>query len=165
MSTTKISPITDEELQRYFDDELSANERASVEARLDADARLRLEALHELRSVLRAHADVHADLSPLSSVIDAIERTPLGATPLRAPVKRRWLPMSAVGGLLAAAAALVVFLHPIAPNVVGGNASEIESLEVQGELATVFHVESGNDRATVIWTDDSTEADNAGASE
>jgi anti-sigma factor RsiW len=144
--------IADELLQRYFDGELSPEERRDVEARLDADARLRLEALAELRGLLRAHAEEPAvDLSSLSSTIDAIERTRAPAAP--APRRRRWIPMSAMGGLLAAAAALVLFLRPVGP-VVGSNHADIESLEVQGAVATVFHVEHGGDDATIIWTDE-----------
>jgi anti-sigma factor RsiW len=147
-------PIADELLQRYFDGELSPEERRDVEARLDADARLRLEALGELRGLLRAHAEESAAdlsrLSDLSETIAAIERT---SPPAATPRRRRWIPMSAMGGLLAAAAALVLFLRPIGA-VPGSNHADIESLEVQGAVATVFHVEHGGDDATIIWTDE-----------
>jgi len=158
-----MSAISDELLQRYFDGEVSPEERRDVEARLDADARLRLEALAELRGLLRAHAE---DGAPdLSGAIAAIERLPM---PSPAPVsrpRRRWIPMSAMGGLLAAAAALAFFLRPVVPTrIAGGNHADIESLEVEGAVATVFRVGEGADETTIIWADDAP-ADNAAATE
>jgi anti-sigma factor RsiW len=153
--------ISDEQLQRYFDGELGPVERGEVEARLDADARLRLEALSELRGLLRAQAqgeEEQVDLSALSATIDAIGRQP--QTAVVAQPKRRWIPMSAAGAFLAAAAAVMFLVMPRAPSrVSGGNHAVVESLEVEGSLATVFHVTSGDDEATIIWADG--ESDNA----
>lgn len=138
--------ISDELLQRYFDGELSAAESVELEPRLDADARLRLEALGELRVLLRAEAA--AEAVDLSGTIDAIARS---AAPPPAP--RRRVPRSAVGGLLAAVAALVFFLRPVTPNVMPSLA-EVESLDVAGAVATVFEIDNGADSATIIWADE-----------
>jgi len=149
---TNAPEISDELLQRYFDDELPADERLSLESRLDGDARLRLDALGELRGLFRAHVAEDASSVDFSSVIDSIERAPLSSAPTRP--RRRFLPISALGGLLAAAAALVFFFRPVTPVRAPGNLAEVEMLEVQGALATVFNVENGDDSTTVIWADD-----------
>lgn len=155
---TNVAELSDELLQRYFDGELPADERLALEARLDTDARLRLEALAELRGLFRASVAEEASSVDLSSVIESIARTaPVAA----ARPRRRLLPMSALGGLLAAAAALVFLFRPITPSRAPGNLAEVETLEVQGAIATVFNVENGDDSATVIWADDPSDDEGA----
>lgn len=55
---THRTPLPDELLQRYLDGEISADERAAVEARLgeDAETRRRVEAGRELGSLVRAYS-------------------------------------------------------------------------------------------------------------
>ena len=55
---THRTPLPDELLQRYLDGEISAEERAAVEARLgeDAETRRRVEAGRELGSLVRAYS-------------------------------------------------------------------------------------------------------------
>jgi anti-sigma factor RsiW len=148
--------ISDDLLQRYFDGELSPEERARVEARLDDGARLRLDALADLRVALRHELTREPPGLDFSATFDAIERAaPSAAVPAR---RRRLLPMSAAGGLVAAAAALFLFLRPGPVPIHGAppevqSAASVETLESQGALASVFQVDNGRDHATVIWTD------------
>ena len=147
--------ISDELLQRYHDGELTAEERAGVEARLDADAKIRLEALAELGSLLRAHSTYEAQadrsLSVLSSTIAAIEKRPLATAPSSARIRRSLVPVSALGLLAAGAMALFFFVRPVGPH----NDAHVESLEVTGSSpATVMQMPDENDPShttTVIW--------------
>ena len=150
----KETGLSDELLQRYFDEELTAVERVDVEARLDASARLRLDAMSELRMLLRVRTNAAASGVSLSSAIDVIERAPVTTTPT-SPTRRRWLPLSAVGGFLAAAAAVLFFMRPV--DRLPTNEANVEMLEVQGAVATVFRIEDHGDptrTATVIWSDE-----------
>ncbi len=167
--STMKDELPDELLQRYFDEALAPGERAEVEARLDADARLRLDALTELRSLLRERTAAEASGVDFSSTIEAIARAeiPLIADP--PPVRRRraLMPLSAVGGFLAAAAAIFVLWRPVISqqarfDSVQTDEAEVETLEVQGAIATVFKIEDSADpsrSATVIWADDDDAAD------
>ena len=161
-SSSQEGALSDELLQRYFDEALSPSERAEVETRLDADARLRPDALTGLRGLLREHSRAEASGIDLSSTIDAIAQAALptaNPVPSQAAHRRRTLlPLSAAGGFLAAAVAVFMLWQPL--QLMRGhqtNEAEVESLEVQGAIATVFRVEDGADpshTATVIWTDD-----------
>ena len=150
--TSETKPVSDELLQRYFDGELPDAERAEVEAHLagrdGSDARMRLEALGELRALLRVSSQVESSHVDFSATVAAIGRQAV------APVKRKrtLMPLSAVGGFLAAAAALAFLIIPT--HRVPTNEAEVESLEVQGALATVFRVPDSvdsNRTTTVIW--------------
>jgi anti-sigma factor RsiW len=144
--------VSDELLQRYFDGELSPDERAQVEARLDGDARIKLDALGEMRGLFRAELGAEPPSLDFSATFDAIARAPIVA-PVPAARRRRLLPMSAAGGLVAAAAALFLFLRPVAPTRTVQSAASVEMLEAEGALASVFQVENGGEHATVIWND------------
>jgi anti-sigma factor RsiW len=152
MKPETTNGISDELLQRYFDGELSPNERAQVEARLDGDARLKLDALGEMRVLFRAELSPETPALDFSSTFDAISHAPIVAS-VPAARRRRFLPMSAAGGLMAAAAALFLFLRPVAPTMNVQNAASVEMLEAEGTLASVFQIENGGEHATVIWND------------
>ncbi len=152
MKPETTNGISDELLQRYFDGELSPDERAQVEARLDGDARLKLDALGEMRVLFRAELSPETPALDFAATFDAISRAPMGAS-LPLARRRRFLPMSAAGGLVAAAAALFLFLRPVAPIRNVQNAANVEMLETDGTLASVFQVENGGEHATVIWND------------
>jgi anti-sigma factor RsiW len=148
----------DERLQRYFDGELSAAERAEVEAALTEDDRLKLAALGELRGLvgntLMAEA-AEVDLWP------ALEGK-LGEGKAAGKARRRWgmraHPASWSAGLvMAAAAALLFFVQPWHPAHATDNC-DVESLETSGAVATVFKLgdmpHNGDSSATVIWTEE-----------
>jgi anti-sigma factor RsiW len=142
--------ISDELLQRYHDGELTTEERASVESQLDADARLRLEAIAELGGLLRGHAAYEAASIDFSSTIAAIERAPKAvAAPKKA--RRSLVPASAMSMLAAGALALFFFMRP----AVVHNDAHVESLEVTGSSpATVMQMPDATDPShttTVIW--------------
>jgi len=148
----------DERLQRYFDGELAPEERAAVEAALTDDDRLKLAALGEVRGLvgnaLSAEA-ANVDLWP------ALEKQlGLGGGKAASKARRRWglraHPASWSAGLvsMAAAAALLLFVQPWHSSH-AQNGCDIESLETQGAVATVFDIEGphrGDESTTVIWT-------------
>ncbi len=149
----------DVRLQRYFDGELTPQERAEVEAALTDDDRLKLAALGEVRGLVANALSAEAaevDLWP------ALEKQ-LGAGQGKAEAKarRRWgmraHPASWSAGLVsvAAAAALLFFVQPW-HSAHAQNGCEIESLETEGAVATVIHMDDaphrGDEPTTVIWT-------------
>jgi anti-sigma factor RsiW len=147
----------DERLQRYFDGELSAPERAEVEASLTEDDRLKLAALGEVRGLVANALTAEAadvDLWP------ALEKQ-LGGGKAEAKARRRWgmraHPASWSAGFLsmAAAAALLFFVQPWHSGH-AQNGCDIESLETAGAVATVIHMDDaphgGDEATTVIFT-------------
>ena len=156
--------LSDELLQRYHDDELSAAERTHVEVNLDAHGRARLAALGELHDLLGAHHALETDGIDLSSTIDAIERSAPAVIASPARKRRGLLPVSVLGVLGAAAACMFMLFGPGATGK-QSNEAEIESLEVEGGTATVLRMQDGSDPAqttTVIWAslDDDDNDDN-----
>jgi anti-sigma factor RsiW len=136
----------DDTLQRYFDGALSESERAQVEATLDDDDRSVLSGLAAMRRALGAALDSEAqgiDLVPGVEAALARKRPPLPARSSR----MRWIG-TAVGAAVMAAALLLV-----PRSSAYSNACDIESLEVEGAVASVF---SDGD-ATVLWTEETEE--------
>lgn len=146
----------DERLQRYFDGELSAEERAAFEQTLGEDDALKLAALGEVRGLVAnalAAEAAEIDLWP------GIERK-LGGGKAEAKARRRWglraHPASWSAAFVAMAAAALLFViqpwHPAHAQ----NGCEIESLETEGAVATVIHMDDaphkGDEPTTVIWT-------------
>lgn len=141
----------DERLQRYFDGELTSAEGAAFEAARTEEDELKLQALGEMRDLLRNALSAEADGVELWSGIEA--KLP----PWR---RRRWglsaHPAGWSTGLLAltAAALLLVFApwHPAHAQ----NGCEIESLDTYGAVATVIRMDDaphrGDEATTVIFT-------------
>lgn len=135
----------DDTLQRYFDGALSESERSEVEATLDDDDRRALASLAAMRQALGATLDAEArsvDLVPGIEAALARKR----ARPARSP-RVRWIG-AAIGAAVMAAALLLVprpALHT--------NACDIESLEVEGLVASVFT----DGDATVLWAQETEE--------
>jgi len=151
----------DERLQRYFDGELPAEERARVEAALTEDDRLKLAALGEVRGlVANALAAEAADVD-LWAGIERQLGGGGGGGKAAAKARRRWglraHPASWSAGFvsLAAAAALLLFV-PSWHSSHAQNGCDIESLETVGAVATVIHMDDaphrGDEATTVIWT-------------
>jgi anti-sigma factor RsiW len=151
----------DERLQRYFDGELSPEERARVEAELSDEDRLKLAALGEVRGlVANALAAEAADVD----LWPALEKQLAGGSGggrvgrAEARARRRWgfraHPASwSSGFLVAAAAALLLILQPW-HSAHAQNGCEIESLEAD-QMATVMNVGGAHvsdEPTTVIWT-------------
>lgn len=152
-----MGKVEDERLQRYFDGELSDRERAAVESSLTDDDRLKLAALGEVRGLVAQTLTAEAADVDLWA---GIERHLGGGGKAQARAQRRWgmraHPASWSAGLLAMAAAALLFVvqpwHPAHAQ----NGCDIESLETDGAVATVFHMDDsphkGDEPTTVIWT-------------
>ncbi|MCU1280416.1 MAG: hypothetical protein JWM53_3962 [bacterium] len=150
----------DVRLQRYFDGELTPEERAEVEAALTEDDRLKLAALGEVRGlVANALAAEAADVDLWPALQKQLGGAPGGKAAAKA--RRRWGWRAHPGGWsaglasLAAAAALLFFLQPWHA-AHAQNGCEIESLETYGAVATVINMDDaphrGDEPTTVIWT-------------
>jgi anti-sigma factor RsiW len=146
----------DDKLQRYFDGELSQEERAAFEASMTEDDRDRLAALAEMRALL---SNALTGASAEIDVWPAVEaQLPGGVVPIdaaRAKRRRsvgRWFGTSA--GLLVAAAATFLFVvKPWQAEPQLTDECDVESMEVSGAQAMVFNdMPHSKDVATVIWT-------------
>lgn len=161
--TSNPSHLSDDLLQRYHDRELSAAERAEVEARLDGDSRLRLEALDELRGLLKSHAEAESSGVDFGSLITVIENAPRAVNQAPSKKRRSIVPLSAVGAFAAGAFALFFFLRAGVPS----NEAQVESLEVSGGSATVLRMtddKNPNQTTTIIWASlDEEPGDDSGA--
>jgi anti-sigma factor RsiW len=147
-------------LQRYFDGELSANERAEVEAALTDDDRLKLAALGEVRGlVANALTAEAAEVDLWSTLEKQLGREGKAASKARSRWGMRAHPASWSAGLVtaAAAAALLFFVQPWHP-AHATNGCDVESLETSGAMATVFNLSDtphkGDASTTVIWTEE-----------
>ncbi len=142
----------DDELQRYFDDELSADERARVEAALTDDDRLKLAALGELRALTQAALAGETEHVDVWSGVEA---------GLKKQRTRRWRDrvrgrrfVSGAGVLIAAVATLLLLFKPWSPKHVPTNNCDIELLETDGVQATVLDVpdHGGDNHTTILFT-------------
>jgi len=168
----------DELLQRYFDGELSPEERAAVEASLTPDDELRLAALAEMRALLGAALDGGAAEIDLLPAIEAQLKAPevvtsapvngaaTAAPPVDELAKRRargrgartWV---ATAMAMAVAAAFLFVAKPWQGGPLGMD-SEVEDLETDSTVvASILKVggESDKHQATVIWTHDDDDDD------
>jgi anti-sigma factor RsiW len=148
--------MNDEKLQRYFDDELSADERAAFEATMTDDDRDRLAVLAEMRGLLSqslAGASAEIDILPgLEEKLQGVSSLDAARSKKRGWRSGRFLGTSA-GLATAAAAAFLFIMQPWHPRHPSDNC-DVESLEVEGAMATVFKVNDAphsGDTATVIW--------------
>jgi anti-sigma factor RsiW len=142
----------DEDLQRYFDGEMPAEERTAFEGSLTDDDRARLDALAEMRALLVASLDGAAADVDIWAGLEAKLPKPAGEVvplPAKRKIRRRVAWTAAGGALLAAAAALAILVGraPLKPSE-----CDVESLETDGAVATVMKVGDGPASHTVIWT-------------
>lgn len=152
----------DEKLQRYFDGELDESERAAFEASMTADDRERLAALGEMRVLLNVALDARA------ADVDVWSGVSAGLAQEKHSALKRWRQRArgrgAIGtaaGLMAAAAALFLFLaHPWHPTH-ASNDCDVETLEVEGAVATVMTLpdqpHNGDGNTTIIWAEETEE--------
>jgi hypothetical protein len=151
----------DEQLQRYFDEELAPEERARVEAGLSEDDQLRLAALGEMRDLLRntlqaesAEIDLWSALQPHVAPGNDLERARVARQKVPRWMRGRMTSFSAGLTALAAAAALLLVFRPWHAQR-SDNDCDILSLETSGSVATVFSVnDAPHGPTTVIWTEE-----------
>jgi hypothetical protein len=144
-----MDKLDDELLQRYFDDALTDEERARVDAALTDEDRERLAALGELRGLLGRVLEAE---SAKVDLLPAIEKR------LAAPQRRmRWARMTSIGVAFAAAAAFLLVANPFRPRL-PSNECDVESLEVSGGLASVLkvrdHAHGDNATMSIIWAEE-----------
>jgi anti-sigma factor RsiW len=153
----------DERLQRYFDDELSPEERAQVEAALTDDDRLKLAALGEVRGlVANALAAESAEVDLLPGIEAALRGGGTGVGRAEAKARRRWglmaHPARWSAGFVAAAAAVLLFLFQPWHSAEANNGCDIENLDGYGATVTVFRMgdapHSNGESTTVIFTEE-----------
>jgi anti-sigma factor RsiW len=146
-------------VQRYFDGELTADERASFESSMSDDDRERLAALAEMRALLTGALDAEAAEVDIWSGVAAGLKSETADKQRRL---RRWRDRvrnrTAGAGLLVAALATLLFLiHPWHPSH-PGNDCDIELLEVSGAQATVLKLHDsphrGDGTTTIIWSEE-----------
>lgn len=151
----------DERLQRYFDGELAEAERAEVERAMSEDDQLKLAALSEVRGLVAGALQAEAGDIDLWAGIEA-RLQPHGAasTGKKGRGVRRWgvraHPASWSAGFMAAlAVALLLVFQPWHP-AHAQNGCDIESLETDGAVATIIHMDDvphkGDESTTVIFT-------------
>ena len=142
-----------ERLHRYFDHELPEAERKAFEDSADHEVREKLAALSELRHAVKTTVDLQtANIDLVSGVERALARQESQRT-----FRRRARIASPLVALVAAAAAVMIWLRPtpIAP-MTRQEPAAIESLEVEGALATVLELDGDekNSPATVIFIEE-----------
>ena len=149
----------DERLQRYFDGELSPEERGQVEAALSEDDRLKLAALGEVRGLVAnalAAEAADVDLWPGIEQKLGVRGGGKAAAKARRPWGLRAHPASWSAGLVSLAAAALLFIVQPWHSQHAQNGCDIESLETTGAVATVIHMDDtphkGDEATTVIWT-------------
>lgn len=155
----------DERLQRYFDGEMPAQERARVEATLTDDDRLKLAALAEMRGlVANALLAEAADIDLLPGIDAALlgGGLGLGLGKAEAKARRRWgllaHPARWSSGVLAAAAAVLLLVFQPWHSAHAQNGCDIESLDTYGAVVTVFRMSDSphktDESTTVIFTEE-----------
>jgi anti-sigma factor RsiW len=155
----------DERLQRYFDGEMPAQERARVEATLTDDDRLKLAALAEMRGlVANALLAEAADIDLLPGIDAALlgGGTGVGFGKAEAKARRRWgllaHPARWSSGVFAAAAAVLLLVFQPWHSAHAQNGCDIESLDTYGAVVTVFRMSDSPHKAdestTVIFTEE-----------
>ncbi len=169
----------DIELMQHADGELPARHRAGVERRLerDADARTKVEALGEVRDIIKSHLELSSDDVPASR-FDAMWRTIARETEepeapglwgrITAWVERHRGHLITGAVSAGAVAALALILRPgdrshdhgmrarasgaidVRPAAMR-TAPEIESLDTPNGEGTVLNIEDEDGHTTVIW--------------
>ena len=152
----------DQRLQRYFDGELTPEERAQVEATLTEEDQLKLAALGEVGGLVANALAAEAAEVDLWPALEA-KLPSRGAAGAGKPTRvRRWglraHPASWSAGLMSlAAAALLLVFQPWHPGH-AANGCDVLNLETSGAVATVFRLSDmphrGDSSTTVIWTEE-----------
>ncbi len=164
----------DELLYRYFDGELSAEERADFEARLAEDEGLRgaLALLEQTREAVRRHSDEMVQAASFEGFSDAVlakvadEPTPSPAAEPRAPVvepapglgqrlaawwRAHWTPV-VVSALAAGAVAYVVTRQAGGDPTGPAGPVIVESVHNAGNQTVLISTPAeGEEGSTVIW--------------
>ena len=141
-----------ERLHRYFDGELPENEKQAFDANADHEAKEKLLALEDVRRAVKTTVDLQtANLDLVSGINRELDRQ---AAQLSWRRRARWA--SPVAAIAAAAAAFMIWMKPPAPitPMATREAASIESLEVQGAMASIIDLEDEHGSATVIWIDE-----------
>ncbi len=144
------------ELQRYFDGEMTPEERARFEAELTSEERQSLDALGEMRGLLRDALHAQAEGVNLWQGIEGEIQKGRPADDLaKARAKRRGLGTRMLGLATAvAAAAAFVFIFQ-SSRITPSNECDIENFEVEGAFATVLKLadtqHGGDATTTVVW--------------
>jgi anti-sigma factor RsiW len=162
----------DDELMRYFDGDLDDAEARRLEQALAGSPldRARLEALGEIRTLLRESSQRDAATAPSEAMWASIrgelargrrpalgERLAVAWSDLWAGPARYWVPATAAAGAVALAFALT---RPAAPAALARDVV-IESVETAGVTATVFQIpdDTGGDGIAVLWITPESEGD------
>lgn len=158
-ATVRILMNERERLHRYFDKELPASEREAFEQRADHDDQERLAALDDVRRAVKTTVDLQtADVDLVGAVDRELDRQ---------DAQRRWRRrarfMSPLVAIAAAAAAMALWLRPDPVNRpidypgAPSESARIESLKVEGAVATVLDIDDDDDPTTVIFIDEDDE--------
>lgn len=143
-----------ERLHRYFDNELPTAEREAFEQHADHDDKERLAALDDVRRAVKTTVDLQTANIDFTS---SIERE-LARQDSQRAWRRRARLMSPLVAIAAAAAAMALWLKPTTVNPpVRAEAARIESLKVEGAVATVMNLDDDDDPTTVIFIDEDDE--------
>ena len=153
----------DERLQRYFDGEMPAEERAQVAAALSEDDQLRLAALGEVRGlVANTLLAESAEIDLLPGIEARLRGGGTGTGKAEAKARRRWglaaHPASWSTGFLGAAAAVLLLVFQPWHSAHAQNGCDIESLDSYGAVVTVFRMgdtpHKSDETTTVIFTEE-----------
>ncbi|MDB4965468.1 MAG: hypothetical protein JWN44_1157 [Myxococcales bacterium] len=153
----------DERLQRYFDGEMPASERAEIEAALTEDDQLKLAALGEVRGlVTNALLAEAGEIDLLPGIEARLRGGGTGAGKAESKARRRWglgaHPASWSSGFLAAAAAVLLLVFQPWHSAHAQNGCDIESLDTYGAVVTVFRIgdtpHKSDETTTVIFTEE-----------
>lgn len=146
----------DRRLHRLHDGELEVGARAAVEAALTDEDRVRLAALDDLGRAIRDTLSAEAEGFDVAAAIMAALPTPLGSAKrsrMRVVMASRAMWAST---LVAAAAAMALWVAPWRGESVSSDGCQIESIEVSGASATVLNLPDalGKPTGTVVWLDE-----------
>src|SRR5438128_2692049 len=162
-----MGKAADERLQRYFDGEMPAEERAQVEAALTEDDQLKLAALGEVRGLVAntlaaeaAEIDLLPGIEAALAAGGSVGGTGVGKAETKA--RRHWGMMAhparwSAGFATAAAAVLLLMFQPW-HSAHAQNGCDIESLDSYGAVVTVFRMSDAphksDESTTVIFTEE-----------
>lgn len=153
---------SDQDLQRYFDGELSLRKAKGVQQQIAADEadQIKLEALEGMRALVRESVDGSAEEADFSLLWTSIAQGIAEHERARPSPFSHWLFR---WGMVSVSAVAAIVLAVLLWNPVGGPPSNdcvIETIEVApGATSTIFTIADPElaDATTVLWVDDSQE--------